>query len=126
MFPINDLTEVFEELGRETSESIAQFSSHKEDLCREVIRLSRENDNLLGRNIAKSSQIQSENIDLPQDMNEIHFFLLKLQEDFITTLVAKERLDESSKNDKIALQSKQYLGLQNYLGLLTLDFFVLD
>jgi hypothetical protein len=39
-------------------------------------------------------------------MNEIHFFLLKLQEDFITTLVSKEKLEESSKNDKIALQSK--------------------
>jgi len=97
---------MFEELGRETSESIAQFSSHKEDLCREVIRLSRENDNLLGRNIAKSSQIQSENINLPQDMDDLHFFLLKLQEDFITTLVAKERLEEAYKNDKSVLQSK--------------------
>lgn len=75
-------------------------------MCREVIRLSRENDNLLGRNIAKSSQVQSENINLPTDMNDIHFFLLKLQEDFITTLVAKERLEEASKNDKVSLQSK--------------------
>lgn len=106
MSPIISLTELFEDLGRETSESIAQFSSHKEDLCREVFRLSRENDNLLGRNIGKSSQIQSENINLPQDMNEIHFFLLKLQEDFITTLVAKERLEETSRNDKTFLQSK--------------------
>lgn len=111
MRTLNDMvtfpsTELFEELGRETSEQIARFSGHKEDLCREVARLSRENDNLLGRNIAKSRDMQSQIIDLPQDINEIHFFLLKMQEDFITTLVAKEKLEESSRNDKTFLQSK--------------------
>lgn len=97
---------MFEELGRETSEQIAQFSSHKEDLCHEVSRLSRENDILLGRNIAKSRQLQQENINLPQDLNEIHFYLLKLQEDLITTSVAKERLEETSRADKHMLESE--------------------
>lgn len=69
-------------------------------------RLSRENDILLGRNIAKSQQLQREIINLPQDMTEIHFFLLKLQEELITTSVAKERLEETSRTDKHMLESE--------------------
>lgn len=101
-------SELFEELGRETSEQIAQFSSHKEDLCREVARLSRENDLLLGRNIAKSRQLLQQVIDLPQDLNELQFLILKLQEELITTSVAKERLEEVSRRDKRSLEGESF------------------
>lgn len=82
--------------------------SNKEDLCREVVRLSRENDALLGRNIAKSREMQSENINLPQDLNELHFYLLKLQEELITTLVAKERNEETQRSELLFLQGKHH------------------
>ena len=76
----------------------------REELKREVNRLKCENDALLGSNIAKSSEMQSEIINLPQDLTEIHFYLLKLKEDFITTLVAKERNEETLKSERLFIE----------------------
>lgn len=97
---VTQLRELFEVLGRETSEQIAQFSSHKEALSREMERLHRENQALLGKHIAKAQEIQSEPIDLPNNMDDIHFYLLKLREDFITAVASKENLEEYVNVDR--------------------------
>lgn len=98
------LSEMFEQLSKESSDKISHLVSNKEDLCREVVRLSRENDALLGRNIAKSREMQSEIIDLPQDVNELQFRILKLQEELITTLVAKERNEEQQRSELLFIE----------------------
>lgn len=75
--------------------------------------MSRENDLLLGRNIAKSRQLLQQVIDLPQDLNELHFLILKLQEELITTSVAKERLEEVSRRDKRSLEGESLIFLMS-------------
>lgn len=83
---------------------LTQVMNEKEESKRVVNRLKNENDALLGRNIPKSREMQSEIINLPQDLNEIHFYLLKLKEEFITTLVAKERNEETLKSERLFIE----------------------
>lgn len=110
---VTQLRNQFEQLVSDTSEQIGQFSSHKERLCETVDRLTRENQVLLGRHIAKARDIQSEAIDLPTNMDDIHFYLLKLREDFISAVVAKESLEEYVNKDRHLLsndiQNKEYV-----------------
>ncbi|KAI1292315.1 Rab GTPase-binding effector protein 1 [Halotydeus destructor] len=101
---LSDLRDSFEDLQETATHDLTQLLNYKEDLCREVVRLSRENDTLLGRNIAKSREMQSEIINLPQDITGLQFYLLKLQEEFITMLVAKERNEETQKSELRFLQ----------------------
>lgn len=95
---------MFDKFECDINLQLAQVLERKEKLKRDVNRFMSENDELLGRNIAKSREMQSEIINLPQDLNEIHFYLLKLKEDFITTLVAKERNEETSKSERLFIE----------------------
>lgn len=95
---------MFDNFECDVNLQLAQVTERKEESKRNVNRLKNENDALLGRNIAKSREMQSEIINLPQDLNEIHFYLLKLKEDFITTLVAKERNEETLKSERLFIE----------------------
>lgn len=95
---------LFNDFECDVNLQLAQVMEKKEESRRDVTRLKNENDALLGRNIAKSGEMQSEIINLPQDLNEIHFYLLKLKEDFITTLVAKERNEETLKSERLFIE----------------------
>lgn len=92
---------------------LKRIKSQKDELNRDVERLRSENNILLARNIAKSREMQSEIINLPQDLNEIHFYLLKLKEDFITTLVAKERNEETHSSERMFHESQSRSEIQN-------------
>lgn len=87
-----------------TVSKVSELSTLNDGLCKKLATLHRENDALLGRNIAKSSEMDQENISLPQDATELQFHLLKLQQDLITTLVAKERNEEKHHSELLFLK----------------------
>jgi rab5 binding len=58
----------------------------------------------LGKHIAKSEHLQAEIIDLPQKMEDMQFYCLKLREDLITALVAKERNEETFRSEILFLK----------------------
>lgn len=101
---------LFKNFESDINLQLAHVVEMKEESKRDVTRLKNENNALLGRHIAKSREMQSEIINLPQDLNEIHFYVLKLKEDFITTLVAKERNEETLKSERSFIE-----GLLNYI-----------
>ena len=97
----------FNEYEGSISEKINQLVSNNEGLCKKLTTLLRENDSLLGRNIAKSVEMESEIINLPQDATELQFYLLKLQQELITTIVAKERNEETHRSEHLFLKGQK-------------------
>lgn len=90
----------------EASEKIISLTSSKEELNRTLQKLSAENELLLGKHIAKSEELQAEVIDLPQKLDDMQFYCLKLREDLITALVAKERKEETYRSEVLFLKGK--------------------
>ena len=93
------LLATFNEYEVNISDKINQLVINNDGLCKKLATLHRENDSLLGRNIAKSVEMDQEIINLPQDATELQFYLLKLQQELITTLVAKERNEETQRSE---------------------------
>lgn len=69
-----------------------------------MAKLLAENELLLGKHLAKSEELQAEAINLPENLEEIQFYCLKLKEDLITTLVAKERNEENYQGELLFLK----------------------
>ncbi|XP_053212370.1 rab GTPase-binding effector protein 1-like [Panonychus citri] len=90
----------------EASEKIISLTSSKEEMNRHIQKLAAENELLLGKHIAKSDELQSEIIDLPQKMDDMQFYCLKLREDLITALVAKERKEETYRSEILFLKEQ--------------------
>lgn len=88
----------------EASEKITSLTNNKEELSKEYQKLFTENEFLLGKHIAKSEHLQAEIIDLPQKMEDMQFYCLKLREDLITALVAKERNEETFRSEILFLK----------------------
>ncbi len=108
---INALNISHNELRKEANDIISNLMSQMEESNKELHRISRDNDSLLGKYIAKSQVLQSEPIDLPQDIDEMQFYCLKLREELITTLVSKERNEETLKSEILFLK-EQIIGEQ--------------
>ncbi|XP_015784514.1 rab GTPase-binding effector protein 1 [Tetranychus urticae] len=90
----------------EASEKIISLTSSKEEMNRQIEKLAAENELLLGKHIAKSDELQSEVIDLPEKMEDMQFYCLKLREDLITALVAKERKEETYRSEILFLKEQ--------------------
>lgn len=103
---INDIKVQYMNLSKEANERITALISQHDELSKEMDRLLRENDILLGKFIAKSQVLQNETIDLPQDIDEMQFYCLKLREELITTIVTKESREESLKSELLFLKEQ--------------------
>lgn len=99
------------ELRKEANDIISNLMNQMEETNKELQRIQNDNNILLGKFVAKSQVLQSEPIDLPQDIDEMQFYCLKLREELITTLVAKERNEETMKSEILFLK-EQMIGEQ--------------
>ena len=68
--------------------------------------LRNENARLLGCFVVKSKQLHSEAIDLPQTLEEVQFYCLKIREDLISVSLAKEKLEEDFKSQLMLMKGK--------------------
>lgn len=74
-----------------------------------VCRLQKENENLVGKHSKHSQQLQSESINMPNNVEELHVSLLKMREDLITAKVAQEiahEKEETSRYEVTLLQEQ--------------------
>ena len=108
---VDILTKSHTELRKEANDIISNLMNQMEETNKELHRIRTDNNILLGKFIAKSQILQSEPIDLPQDIDEMQFYCLKLREELITTLVAKERNEETLKSEILFLK-EQMIGEQ--------------
>lgn len=92
---LNELRRKFEMYSRETSSMIENFTTNREVLASQLLELRSENDYLLGQYLSKAHELQSAEIDLPQNIEELQFHCLTLNEKLILATTAKERLEET-------------------------------
>jgi len=81
----------------ESKARLHKLSSDRERIVNELKRLQIENDELLGKHNAKSEEIQSEVINLPEKTDDMHLLLLNYREQLISAKIAAEHHEEKRR-----------------------------
>lgn len=77
----------------------------------QLTKLQEENDSLVGKHSKHAQQLQEENIDLPNDVEELQLLVLRLREDVIQAKVAREHTEDTLRSELLFLKD-QVLGEQ--------------
>ncbi|XP_020292300.1 rab GTPase-binding effector protein 1 isoform X2 [Pseudomyrmex gracilis] len=92
-----DLKKAFEQIQRNVSEELCKLTRGREEVQRHLTALQKENETLVGKHSKHSQQLQSESINMPNTVEELHISLLKMREDLITARVAQEVAQEKEE-----------------------------
>ncbi|XP_071631212.1 rab GTPase-binding effector protein 2 isoform X1 [Temnothorax longispinosus] len=92
-----ELKKTFEQIQRSVSEELCKLTRGREEVQRHLTALQMENENLVGKHSKHSQQLQSESINMPNTVEELHMSLLKIREDLITAKVAQEVAQEKEE-----------------------------
>lgn len=87
----------FEHLQRNIKDELVKLTRGREEVQRHLIALQKENESLIGKHSKHSQQLQSESINMPNNVEELHVSLLKMREDLITAKVAQEVAQEKEE-----------------------------
>uniref|UniRef100_K1QDJ7 Rab GTPase-binding effector protein 1 n=1 Tax=Magallana gigas TaxID=29159 RepID=K1QDJ7_MAGGI len=71
-----------------------------------IMKLQSDNDSLMGAHSKFAQQLQNEDINLPNNMEELQLLLLKYREEIIQAKVAKEHIESSLKSENMFLKSR--------------------
>ncbi|CAK9815175.1 Rab GTPase-binding effector protein 1 [Anthophora plagiata] len=85
-----EVKKTFELVQRNVKDELVKLTRGREEVQRHLIALQKENENLVGKHSKHSQQLQSESINMPNNVEELHVSLLKMREDLITAKVAQE------------------------------------
>ncbi|XP_076758033.1 rab GTPase-binding effector protein rabaptin-5 isoform X1 [Xylocopa sonorina] len=91
---LTDLKKTFEQVLRNVKDELVKLTRGREEVQRHLVALQKENENLVGKHSKHSQQLQSESINMPNNVEELHVSLLKMREDLITAKVAQEVAQE--------------------------------
>ncbi|XP_075745112.1 rab GTPase-binding effector protein 1 isoform X2 [Rhipicephalus microplus] len=94
------------ECSQQANEELSRLHAQLVRLRDEAERLSRENQQLLGRYVAKARQLQDQPINLPDSLEELRFQCLQLQEDLIKVQLDKETLEENLRGQILFLRDQ--------------------
>ncbi|XP_060582022.1 rab GTPase-binding effector protein 1-like [Ruditapes philippinarum] len=90
----------------ELQESLRSLSSERTEVQKELVRLQEENDSLQGKHSKHAGQLQNEDINLPNNLDDMQLLLLKYREEIIQAKVAKEHTEESLKSQIMFLKDQ--------------------
>ncbi|XP_017878963.1 rab GTPase-binding effector protein 1 isoform X2 [Ceratina calcarata] len=91
---LTELKRAFELVQRNAKDELVKLTRRREEVQKHLIALQKENENLVGKHSKHSQQLQSESINMPNNVEELHVSLLKMREDLITAKVAQEVAQE--------------------------------
>lgn len=91
---LQELKQQFRHMHQGVTEELAKLTRGREQVQRHLIELERENEMLVGKHSKHSQQLQSENINMPNNVEELHISLLRAHEDLITARVGQEVAQE--------------------------------
>ncbi|XP_057325164.1 rab GTPase-binding effector protein 1 [Microplitis mediator] len=91
---LQELKLQFKQMHQGVTEELAKLTRGREEVQRHLIELQRENEVLVGKHSKHSQQLQSENINMPNTVEELHMSLLRAHEDLIIARVAQEVAQE--------------------------------
>ncbi|GAB1603833.1 GTPase-binding effector 1-like isoform X2 [Argonauta hians] len=102
-------TEVKQQLMQshiELQDQLKTLTESREEIQAELNRLSQENDSLVGKHSKHSQQLQNEDINLPNNLEEMQLLLLKYREEIIAAKVAKEHIEDTLKSEILFLKDR--------------------
>lgn len=94
------------ECAQQANEELSRLHAQLVTLRDQSERLTRENQQLLGRYVAKARQLQDQPINLPDSLEELRFQCLQLQEDLIKVQLDKETLEENLRSQILFLRDQ--------------------
>ncbi|XP_022242790.1 rab GTPase-binding effector protein 1-like isoform X2 [Limulus polyphemus] len=103
---ISELRSEYTSCYNDVYDKLKQLVTEREEMRTRLSKLYEENSSLLGKHIARAQQLQNEEINLPNTVEEMQFLYLKLQEDLITALIAKEKIEEGLKSEILFLRDE--------------------
>lgn len=90
----------------ELQDQLKRLTESREEVQRELDRLTQENDVLVGKHSKHSQQLQNEDINLPNNLEEMQLLLLNYREEIIAAKVAKEHLEDTLKSEILFLKDR--------------------
>ncbi|XP_005107498.1 rab GTPase-binding effector protein 1 isoform X2 [Aplysia californica] len=88
-----------------------KLTTGREEVQQQLVKLQEENDSLVDKYSKTAQQLQNEDINLPNNLDEMQLLLLKYREEIISAKVAKEHVEETLKSEIVFLKS-QVMGEQ--------------
>ncbi|XP_012252641.2 rab GTPase-binding effector protein 1 isoform X1 [Athalia rosae] len=94
---LSDLKQTLAQMHHGITEELSRLIQEREEVQRHLNALQKENENLIGKHSKHSLQLQSESINMPNNVEELHVTLLKMHEDLIAAKVAEEVAQEKEE-----------------------------
>ncbi|KAJ3645672.1 hypothetical protein Zmor_023313 [Zophobas morio] len=91
---LKELRQMFQQTCSEMNEMLKRLTKGREKIQEELTALQKENDNLVGKYTIHSQELQSEAINLPNTVEELHELVLKHHQDLIIAKIGKEAAEE--------------------------------
>ncbi|XP_047357344.1 rab GTPase-binding effector protein 1 [Vespa velutina] len=87
----------FEHIQRTITDELSRLTREREEVQKHLLALQKQNENLMGKHSKHSHQLQSESINMPNNVEDLHLSLLKTHEDLIMARVAQEVAEENER-----------------------------
>lgn len=87
-------------------DQLKSLTHGRDEVQKELTKLQDENDNLVGKHSKTAQQLQNEDINLPNNLDEMQLLLLKYREEIIAAKVAKEHSEETLRSEQVFLRSQ--------------------
>lgn len=91
---LDELQVYFKQQITQLSKQLTKFSTDREELIIELNKIQGENDVLIGKHSIRSHEMDSEFINLPDNIEELQVFILKMRDDLYNEKVGKEMSEE--------------------------------
>lgn len=103
---IGSLTIQFNKFEKRSNELVSELIQQVDTLKREFERLAKANKMLLGKYLKKSQELFSEDISMPQSLDELQFYCLQLREDLITAISSREAIENKLKSENLFIKEQ--------------------
>ncbi|XP_045477446.1 rab GTPase-binding effector protein 1 isoform X1 [Harmonia axyridis] len=90
---LKELRQFFDQRCTEFRTELIKLTEDREKMYKELQTLQMENDNLVGKYTIHSQELQSQAIDLPNTVQELHELILKNNQDLIIAKIGKENAE---------------------------------
>ncbi|XP_065211031.1 rab GTPase-binding effector protein 1-like isoform X2 [Planococcus citri] len=113
---LKELRASFSSTYDDVTQQLKKLCADRENVQRELNRLQMENDNLLGKKSKHSLELQNEKINLPDDIDELREYTLRMKEELISAKIAQETADEmvaTLKEEITILRDQSQIDEQN-------------
>ncbi|KAL3857529.1 hypothetical protein ACJMK2_012189 [Sinanodonta woodiana] len=80
------------------NDQLAQFTQRRDEVQKELTRLQEENDILVGKHSKFAEQMQNDDINLPDNVEELHLLLLRYREEVIKAKVGQEHTEATLRS----------------------------